>query len=209
VSLAHTELPAGHRQYFNEPIDPGLISGAMLSLLDAGGLRLAAIPIDTRVASEVHAVHWTGDTVLVGGRMFTTHRADGGGWDAYLAQYAFGNPTAALQVLDFDRGDVILDIASLPDGRTALGGSTGYLQNPDGGSISESVQPLLAVMAAPGAPAQRVTVPAGQRVNEIRTMAQWRSHWLIGGLKNGPGTHSADADPALLTCDGFLQEQNP
>jgi len=207
VSLGRTELPAGHRQYFGEAIDPALTNGAMLTLLEASGLRLSATPIDTQVISEVHSVRWAGDTVLVAGRMYTTRASDGTGWDGFLAQFKFGDPSARLQTLDFDRGDVILDVAPLRDGRIAVAGSTGYVQNPDGGSVSEDAEPLLAALAGAGAPAQRLTLPRGPRLNQVRTVAAWRERWLIGGLQNGPGTHSADADPARLTCDGFLHEQ--
>jgi hypothetical protein len=205
VSLARTELPAGHREYFHEPIDPALISGAIVTILDSTGLRLGATPIDIKVSSEVHAVRWAGDTVIVAGRMLTTRRDDGGGWDAFLANLRFGDPAAQLQVLDFDRGDVILDIAAFDDGRIGIVGSTAYLQNPLGGSISENADLLLAVLPAVGAPAQRLWLPGYLGHNQLRTIAEWRGNWLIGGMQNGPGTHSADADPARLTCNGFLR----
>ena len=208
VSLGKTNLPAGHREYFHEPIDAALVSGAMVTILDATGLRLSATPIDTRVLSEVHAVRWAGDTVLVAGRMLTTIRDDGGGWDGFLARLKFGNAAAEIQTLDFDRGDVILDVAPLGDGRIVVAGSTAYLQNPTGGSISENAEPLLAVLPAAGMAARRTTLPVGPRHNQVRTVAAWREHWLIGGLENGPGTHSADSDPALLICDGYLREQD-
>jgi hypothetical protein len=206
VSLQHTGLPAGHRQFFDEPIDPGLTSGAMLTILDPTGLRLSATPVDTQVSSELHAVRWASDTVLLAGRMLTTRQSDGSGWDGFLARLRFGDPSAEVQPLDFARGDIVLDVAALQDGRIAIAGSTGYLQNPTGGSISEDAEPLLAVLASAGAPAQRVTLTAGPRHNQIRTVSAWSEHSMIGGMQNGPGTHSADTDPALLTCDGFLRE---
>jgi hypothetical protein len=208
VSLTHTELPAGHREYFHEPIDPALFSGAILTLLDPTGVRLSATPIDMHVDSEIHALRWVGDTVFLGGRVLTVRQGDGSGWDGFLARLKFGDPAAQVQTLDFDRGDVILDVAALGDGRIVVAGSTAYLQNPSGGSISESAEPLLAVLTATGTPARRLLLPAGPRHNQLRTVAAWQQHWVIGGLQNGPGTHSADADPALLTCDGYLREQD-
>ncbi|HEY6555895.1 MAG TPA: hypothetical protein VI072_01425 [Polyangiaceae bacterium] len=35
------------------------------------------------------------------------------------------------------------------------------------------------------------------------------SDLFIGGLSNGPGSHSADGDPALLRADGWLERQSP
>jgi hypothetical protein len=207
VSVGHTELPEGHRQYFGEPVDAALITGAIVTLLDATGVRLQSTPVDTKVPSEIQVVRWTGDQVVVAGRMLTTRRSDGGGWDAFLARLTFGDPSARLQALDFDRGDIILDLAMLDGERMAIAGSTGYVQNPTGGSISEEAEPLLAVVPRTEGPALRVTLPAGPRHNQVRTVGAWRNHWVIAGLQNGPGTHSADANPALLTCDGLLREE--
>lgn len=207
VSLEHTELPAGHQQYFGEPVDPALISGTIVTAIDPTGVRLTATVVDTQVSSEVHVVRWVGDTILVGGRMLTTRRSDGGGWDALLVQVTPGNAAARSQALDFDRGDVILDVAALRDGRIAIVGSSGYTQNPTGGSISENADPLLAVLTQVGTSAQRLMLTSGPRHNQVRTVGSWGDRYLIGGLQNGPGTHSADGDPALLTCDGFLREQ--
>jgi hypothetical protein len=206
VSLGHTELPAAHGDFFSEPIDPGLVSGAILTLLSDSGQRMRATVIDTHFISEVHVVRWAGDAVLVAGRMLT-RPGDGGGWDGFLAKANAGETSAQAQALDFDRGDVILDAEELPDGRIVIAGATAYVQNPSGGSISEDAQPLLAVLSQGGIPAQRLSPPAGPRQNQVRTVSDWRGHWLTGGLENGPGTHSADADPTLLTCDGFLREQ--
>jgi len=205
VSLAHTDLPAGHRDYFHEPVDPALISGAIVTVLDSTGLRLGATPIDIHVPAEVHAVRWAGDTVIVAGRMLTTRKDDGSGWDGFLANLKFGDPAARLQVLDFDRGDVIFDIAAFDDGRVGIVGSTAYLQNPSGGSISEHSDLLLAVLPAAGAAAERLPLPGYLGHNQLRTIAAWRGNWLIAGMQNGPGTHTADANPALLTCNGFLR----
>jgi hypothetical protein len=207
VSLGGTELAKGHREYFGEPLDPALVSGAIVTVLDATGHRLSATPVDTSVLSEVHAVRWAGDFVLVAGRMRTAVRDDGGGWDGYVARVTPGNPATSLQALDFDRGDVIFDVAPLDDGSIVIAGSTGYVQNPTGGSISEGAEPLLAVLPPTPGPAQRLPLPTGLRQNQVRTVAAWLHGWVIGGLQNGPGTHSADSDPALLTCDGFLRAQ--
>jgi hypothetical protein len=208
VRLGGTELTKGHTEYFGEPLDPALVNGAIVTVLDASGHRLNATPVDTKFDSETHAVRWAGDSILVAGRMLTAVRDDGGGWDGFLARVSPGKPAIQLQALDFDRGDVILDIAPLDDGRIAIAGSTAYVQNPSGGSISESAEPLLAVLPAGPGPAQRLPLPAGLRQTQVRTVASWLQGWLIGGLRNGPGTHSADSDPTVLTCDGFLGAQN-
>ena len=208
VNLGYTELAEGHAQHFNEPVVRLVEHGTLATQLNAQGQRLGATVIDTRQRSEVHALRWAGDQLLVAGRVRTEQRADGFGWDAYLARLPAGGAAGgSVQVLDFDRGDVILDIAPTGDGRLLLAGATGYWQNPAGGSISEDAQPLLALVPAAGGPATRLGTTAGPRHNQLRTLGPWQGRWLIGGFENGPGTHSADADANKLTADGHLRDR--
>jgi hypothetical protein len=108
--------------------------------------------------------------------------------------------------MDVDRGDVFFDIVPLAQGRFLAAGAAGYTQNPDGASISDSSTPLLAVLESDGALAQRVPFAAGPRQNQLRSLAPRGGNWLVGGMVNGPGTHSGDGDPALITADGFVRE---
>jgi hypothetical protein len=110
-------------------------------------------------------------------------------------------------VVDVDRGDVLFDIAALPGGRYLALGTTGYVQNPAGASISEAAQPLLALLNADGALVQNLGFPGGARHNQLSTIASLNGHWLLGGMVNGPGTHSGDVQPELIVADGFLQER--
>jgi len=208
VNLGYTELAEGHAQHFNEPLVRQVEHGALATQLNAQGQRLGATVINTLQRSEVHALRWAGDQLLVAGRVRTEQRPDGFGWDAYLARLPAGGAAGgSVQVLDFDRGDVILDIAPTADGRLLLAGATGYWQNPTGGSISEESQPLLALVPAAGGNASRITAAAGPRHNQLRSVAPWQGRWLVGGFENGPGTHSADADANRLSADGHLRDR--
>jgi hypothetical protein len=208
VSLGYTELAEGHAEHFNEPVVRQVQHGLLATQLSASGQRLGATVVNTMNRSEVHALRWAGDTLLVGGRVRTEARPDGFGWDAYLARLPVGGGAGgSVQVLDFDRGDVVLDIAPTSDGRVMLAGATGYWQNPAGGSISEDAQPLLALVPAAGGTASRVSAPAGARHNQLRTLSAWQGRWLLAGFENGPGTHSADADASKLVADGHLRDR--
>ena len=208
VNLGYTELAEGHAQHFSEPAVRQVEHGALATQLDAQGQRLGTTVINTLQRSEVHALRWAGDQLLVAGRVRTTNPPDGFGWDGYLARLpAGGGAGGSVQVLDFGRGDVILDVAPTADGRLLLAGATGYAQNPAGGSISEDAQPLLALVPAAGGNATRLSAGAGPRHNQLRSVAPWQGRWLISGFENGPGTHSADADPGKLTADGHLRER--
>ena len=87
-----------------------------------------------------------------------------------------------------------------------MAGSAGYTQNPNGASISEIAEPLLAVLEADGKVKQRIAMTAGPRQNQLRSLVAYGNNWLVGGFVNGPGTHSADSNPALVTADGFVRE---
>ena len=52
----------------------------------------------------------------------------------------------------------------------------------------------------------RFTVAEGRRGNQLRSVIPYRNHWLVGGMDNVPGTHSADADASLLTSDAYVRE---
>ena len=80
--------------------------------------------------------------------------------------------------------------------------ATGYTQNPSGASISEEMQPLLVLLDRQGAPLQRFDMADRSRQDQLRTVTSLNGRWLIGGMRNGPGTHSGDTQPALITADG-------
>jgi hypothetical protein len=109
-------------------------------------------------------------------------------------------------VIDVDRGDVLFDVATLPSGRYLALGTTGYVQNPSGASISEAAQPLLALLNADGSLAQNLGYPGGTRHNQLTTIAPLNGGWIVGGMINGPGTHSGDANRDLIAADGFLRQ---
>jgi len=146
------------------------------------------------------------DIALVG-RVFSQQRDDGTGWNAYSAHVdRTSGALLAYDILDLDRGELLFDIAPLAQGRFLVAGTAGYTQNPTGASISEQATPLLAVLESDGTLRQRIDVAAGARQNQLRSIVARGGNWLIGGLVNGPGTHSGDGDPALITADGFVRE---
>ena len=104
---------------------------------------------------------------------------------------------------------MILDLLPLDGSAVLLAGATGYTQNPGGESVSESSAPLLARFDTATGATSRIALTAGLRGNQVRALGSYRARWLTGGMENVPGTHSADADPRLLTVDGYLREVDP
>jgi hypothetical protein len=194
-----------HSEFFSEPITA--TDGMLFTRLAASdGHRLGSTVIDTHARTELHGLRATSHGFVLLGRVLTQVRADGGGWDAFAAIVGRDGVQSSYSVVDVNQGDMLLDAAALADGRYLALGVTGYTQNPTGESISETAQPLLAVLNSDGSLAQRIAYPAGPRQNQLTTIAPLNGHWLVGGMNNGPGTHSGDANRDLIMADGFLRE---
>lgn len=207
VSIGDSELVANHNLHFQSTLPATAQQGLLLTRLAATGQRLGTTLVDTVQRSELHGLRWFGEQIVAMGRV-RTQQVDSG-WDAYLAFIPAAGEPAQWQTIDIDRGDVLFDAAPLGDGRWLLAGATAYLQNPTGASISEEAAPLLALLPAPGQAAQRLVLDTGPRHNQARALASWGGRWWLGGMVNGPGTHSADADATLLRADGSVREVRP
>lgn len=196
-----------HVDYFNEPIAAS--TGILLTRVETeDGLRLGSTVIDTRRRAELHGLRASSHGFALVGRVLSEVRPDGTGWDAFAASVAQDGNLDSYNTVDVDRGDVLFDIAQLPSGRYLALGTTGYVQNPAGASISESAQPLLVLLGSDGSLVQSLSFPAGPRHNQLTTVVRFDGGWLLGGMINGPGTHSGDTDRALLVADGFLRERS-
>jgi len=195
-----------HADYFSEPIAAS--TGVLLTrVATQDGRRLGSTVIDTQRRAELHGLRATSNGFAVVGRVLTEVRPDGTGWDAFAASVAQDGSLYIYKTVDVDRGDVLFDIAQLANGQYLAVGTTGYVQNPSGESISESAQPLLVVLEPDGSLVQNLGFPAGPRHNQLTTIVRGAGGWLLGGMVNGPGTHSGDTDRSLLVADGFLRER--
>jgi hypothetical protein len=196
-----------HAEQFSEPIAASV--GVLLTRVAASdGRRLGSTAIDTHERAELHAVRATPRGFVLVGRVLTEVRTDGTGWDAFTALIGPDGVPGPYSVVDVDRGDVLFDIAALPSGRYLALGTTGYVQNPTGASISEAAQPLLALLNSDGSLAQDLGFTGGARHNQLSTVASLDGRWLLGGMVNGPGTHSGDVQRQLIVADGFLRERS-
>ena len=194
-----------HSEYFGEPISAS--TGALLTrVASADGRRLGSTVIDTHDLAELHGVRATPGGFVLVGRVLSEVRSDGSGWNAFAGVVGLGGTRGPYSVIDVDRGDVLFDVAALPSGRFLALGTTGYVQNPSGASISEAAQPLLVLLNSDGSLAQNLGYIEGARHNQLTTIAPRNGRWLLGGMINGPGTHSGDADHKLIVADGFLRE---
>jgi hypothetical protein len=194
-----------HAEYFSEPIAAS--TGVLLTRIATDdGRRLRSTVIDTHEIGELHGVRATSGGFVLVGRVLSEVRSDGSGWNAFTASVGRDGTPGPYSVVDVDRGDVLFDIAALPSGRYLALGTTGYVQNPSGASISEAAQPLLVVLNSDGSLARNLGYTGGARHNQLTTITPLNGQWLLGGMINGPGTHSGDADRKLIVADGFLRQ---
>jgi len=192
-----------HGVFFHEPQTTSIQSGALVTRLASSGQRIGTTAVDTLQVSELHSIRLHPNGVALVGRVFSEKRDDGTGWNAYVANV---DPSSGFyRVLDVDAGDVLFDIVRADAGRYLAGGSTGYTQNPTGASISEPSKPLLLLLEADGSVRRRIDVAAGARQNQVRSIAARAEGYFLGGMVNGPGTHSGDSNPALISADGFVR----
>lgn len=196
---------SAHAEYFHEPVSA--IAGGLVTRLAPNGLRLGTTVVDTQQISEIHGLRATGSEFTLVGRVLTERRADGTGWDAWLAMVNSSDGTLRqYRVLDIDRGDVLFDVALLSGGRLLVGGTTGYIQNPSGASISEDAQPLLAILDSDGRLISRLSYPQGPRHNQLLSLNTNQVGLFAAGMENGPGTHSNDSAPDQIAADGYIRQ---
>jgi hypothetical protein len=202
-SVSGNVVFGAHAWHFGEAMPQS--HGLLVTRVAPDGTRLGSTAIDTVQAPEVHGLRAVPGGFALVGRLRSAQLPDGSGWNAYMVRVGSDGNASALQLIDVDRGDVLFDIAALPEGGYAAVGSTGYLQNPTGASVSEEAAPLLVKLAASGALQQRIAVAAGPRQTQLRALVRHQGTWLMAGLRDGPGTHSGDGNPALIRADGFVR----
>lgn len=196
-----------HSEYFGEPI--AALNGVLVTRIAAAdGRRLGSTAIDTQKLAELHGVRATADGFITFGRVLSEVRTDGSGWDAFIATIGLDGASGPYSIVDVDRGDVFFDVAELRKGGLLAVGTTGYTQNPTGASISEAAQPLLVRLNADGRLAQDLNYVGGARHNQLTTIDPSNGNWILGGMVNGPGTHSGDADRGKIFADGFVRSQS-
>jgi hypothetical protein len=209
VAVAHARLDPhsqvrAHAKVFGEALagDPDALD-AYVTRVDVDGARLGTSVIGGAGDDQLYGLRAIGDSAYAVGR--SEHwNAQGTGFDAFLARIDHDGRVAFREV-DVDRGDVAFDVARDRDGSLVLVGASSYWQNPHGASLSEE---SLAFARRLHADETTTAIPIanGPRHNEARFVLPLVDGRLwIGGMHDGPGTHSADSDPSALTARGFTK----
>ena len=198
-------LLKAHEQVFGETLegDPDGLDLYVTRLNSADGQRLGTSVVGTPEQDELYGLRAAHGSVLVSGRKEYPNET-GTGFDALVARVDGSTGSVEVRELDVDRSDLAFDAALLEDDVWLVAGVSGYDQNPHGASISEASVAFVQLVPKTGA-ATALATPNGKRHNEARTLTQrLDGTWLVGGMHDGPGTHSADGDPSQLTAWGFV-----
>lgn len=180
--------------------DTKLTYDVLVTRLDGSGHRVFSRMVGTPWNDEIYGMRAVAGASLVVGRTETAP-GDPGGWDTLLARVT-DDGTVSLRTIDVEGAGILFDADMLPDGRTIAVGGAGYTKNPTGASISEACSPLALVVD--GQTQIRLPLPAAPRNNHLRTLLPDEPGIWVGGIANGPGTHTGDADPSLIRADPLV-----
>ena len=204
--LGDANFIKAHARVFGETLvgDPDGLD-LYVTRVAGSGTRIGTTVVGTPEDDQLFGLRAGQASALVIGRKEYWNE-QGTGFDALVAR--LDGKTGALEVreLDVQQSDLAFDAAPLNDGSWLVTGASGWQQNPNGASVSEASQAFLSKLPASGAVSQ-IALPMGPRHNEGRTL--WplgAGRWLVGGMSDGPGTHSGDEDAARIRASGFLRE---
>jgi hypothetical protein len=208
IGVAHARAEDGamvraHAAVFGELLqtDPDRLD-AFVTRIARDGTRLGTTVVSTPNDDQLYGLRAIADDAYAVGR--TEHwNEQGTGFDAFVAKIDAAG-TATLRDVAVDRGDIAFDVAPGPAGSLVVVGAAGYAQNPHGASISEESTAFARWLHADGA-VTSIPIATGPRHNEARFAVALPGGGLwIGGMHDGPGTHSADGAPERLRADGFV-----
>jgi len=193
-----------HSEYFGEPIAAS--TGALLTrVASSDGRRVGSTVIDTHNLAELHGVRATPGGFVFGGRVLSEVRSDGSGWMRSLRlSAAMAFPVRTVWSMSIEATCCSMSQCCLA--AISRAGHHGYCRTHPARVYPKAAQPLLALLNSDGSLAQNLGYTGGARHNQLTTIASRNGRWLLGGMINGPGTHSGDADRNLIVADGFLRE---
>ncbi|HEY0465431.1 MAG TPA: hypothetical protein VGC79_14550, partial [Polyangiaceae bacterium] len=199
-------LPKAHAKVFGEVlVGDADAQDLYVTRIAPGGKRLGTTVVGSPEDDQLFGLRGGQDSALVIGRKeyWNEH---GTGFDALVARLDGKTGALELRELNVKHSDLGFDAAPLADGSWLVTGASAWQQNPNGASVSEDSQAFLSHISEDGE-LSAIALPNGRRHNEGRTLLPLGTgRWLVGGMTDGPGTHSGDADPSRVRASGFLRE---
>lgn len=222
---AYVALPASaarlrrHNQVFGTQLQPlrsdadlsNRPSDLLVSRIHADGhiewTRLVGI---ADVDDEVYAIAaGPGERLALVGRTRRERGRDNSEWHMSLHTLDAQGGPAHSRIVDLPGNGIAQTVAFTATGALLVGGTADWLQNPSGISLYRQGSPFLLQLdldsdGQPGEPQQRDDLlPRTSGHAELRTLAVGSGSLWLGGLENGPLTHTGDNDLSLIRADGW------
>ena len=207
--ISSANLLKAHANVFGETLlgDPDALD-LYVTRIASGGRRIGTTVVGTAEDDQLFGLRAGQDSALVIGRKEYWNE-QGTGFDALVARLDGKTGALEMRELDVKRSDLGFDALPLADGSWLVTGASDWQQNSHGASVSEESQTFLSRVSESGE-LSAITLPTslqGPRHNEGRMLLPLGpGRWLIGGMTDGPGTHSGDADASRVRAAGFLRE---
>jgi hypothetical protein len=209
VGVGHARLEHGfmvkaHAKVFGEQLvtDVDWLD-TYVTRVSATGERLGTSVVGTPHDEQLYALRATANAVYALGRS-EPENTGGVGFDGFVARIDTAG-VVATKTFDVDRGDIAFDLVVPDEGGLIIVGASGYSQNPAGASISEESHTFARWLRSDGR-LDPLPMPDGPRHSEVRFIVEREGKLYAGGMLDGPGTHSADGDLALLRANAFFGE---
>jgi hypothetical protein len=123
-------------------------------------------------------------------------------WDAWVLKSDLATGSTIFEsTVDVRDGDMFWDIGTVDGGSSIAVGTTDYIQNPAGLSVSDARKAAAIVLDAQGKKVREIELPQGpaERGSEAMFVSVLRNgSVLFAGAHNAPGTHAA------VYSDGFI-----
>ena len=176
-------------------------SDVLLEKFDRTGARQWSRVVGTANEDEPYALRAAESEVAVVGRSRRFPGFDNTFWDAFLSVSDADGTVRPSRTFQLDASSILMAVDALPDGGWLLGGSEGWSQNPSGLSVFGFGSKLLRG-PQPGCRLVRLSLPAGPRHNEIRTVLAGAAGVWFGGHEDGPVMHTGDGDLSEIHATG-------
>lgn len=199
------ELILNHDHYFGENLiastDPANydFGVAILTKFSSNGDRIFAKIASNSRQKRLLNMRVTDEGVFMAGRMKMNMEPNG--WDAWAYAADLNGNVMYDNTIDIRDGDMFWDINPLAGGGALAVGTTDYVQNPSGLSVSDARKAAAIFLDAQGNKVREVELPQGPEARgseAIDVEVLPNGSVIFAGAHNAPGTH------AQVYSDGFI-----
>jgi hypothetical protein len=207
------ELIYNHDLYFGENLMAGTdpanyhFGVAILSKFSSDGHRVFSRVASHERQKRLLNMRVTDEGVFLAGRMRMNLEANG--WDAWAYATDLNGNVIYDNAIDIRDGDMFWDISPIAGGGALAVGTTDYIQNPAGLSVSDARKAAAIVLDAQGRKVREIELPQGPATRGSEAMyveVLPNGSVVFAGAHNAPGTHASVYSDGFIAVRDFSQE---